>query len=202
MKFATAYAPLGLTMLALIAGAWYMHARLESGGASATPTLVTIPDMPTKLSLTSLAFSDGSRLPASLTCDSDHPTNPPLAIAGVPAGTKSLALIVDDPDVPKILVPSGVFDHWILFDIPATTTEIAAGASPGIPGNNSAGEAGFYPPCPPKQYEPSEHRYVFTLYALDIVLGLSMGTDKATLLAAIQGHIIAQATLVGRYQRK
>ena len=202
MRFATAYAPLGLTLIALIAGAWFMHARLDSGVIPPVLPHATIPAMSTTLSLASPAFADGASILASFTCDDTHPSNPPLIISEVPADAKSLALIVDDPDVPKTLMQSGVFDHWILFDIPTSTESISSGSSAGIAGNNSAGKSGYYPPCPPKEYEPSEHRYVFTLYALDTTLGLPEGTDKTTLLAAMEGHIISKASLTGRYRRK
>jgi hypothetical protein len=123
-------------------------------------------------------------------------------IAGTPAQTKSLVLIMDDPDVPRSIKPDGVFDHWVLFNIPPDTKIIAEGGSVGTPGKNSVGQHTYTGPCPPPQFEPAEHRYVFTLYALDTLLPLSAGATKAEVLQAAEGHIIAHTMLTGRYQRK
>lgn len=127
--------------------------------------------------------------------------SPALSISGTPSNTKSLALIMDDHDVPKTLRPDGVFDHWVLFNISPEIKEIAEGGSAGTSGANSANKNVYTGPCPPPQYEPSEHRYVFTLYALDTELPLAAGASKVDVLNAIQGHIIAQTQLVGRYRR-
>ncbi|OHB19612.1 MAG: kinase inhibitor, partial [Parcubacteria group bacterium RIFCSPHIGHO2_01_FULL_56_18] len=124
-----------------------------------------------------------------------------LSIGGVPEGTKSLALIMDDPDVPKVLRADGVFDHWVLFNIPADTREIPEGGSIGVAGANSAGKNAYAGPCPPPQYEPSEHRYVFKLYALDSELPLQAGATKEEVEKAMEGHILGQTQLVGRYKR-
>lgn len=152
------------------------------------------------LALGSPAFADGAAIPAAFTCDGDQ-TNPPIRIAGVPAGVKSLALIMDDPDVPKALKPDGIFDHWILFNIPPETKEILSGAAVGIAGGNGAGKAHYTGPCPPKEYEPSEHRYFFKLYGLDAKLDLPVGSSKATVEQAMEGHVIAKTQLMGTYQR-
>lgn len=153
--------------------------------------------------LTSPAFADGASIPAAYTCDDRRELSPTLAITGTPDDAKSLALIMDDPDVPKALYPDGgEFDHWILFNIPAQTKAIMEGESVGTPGANSAGQNAYTGPCPPPQYDPSEHRYVFTLYALDTDLPLSAGASKAQVLSAMQGHIIAQTQLIGRYKRR
>ncbi|PIR84050.1 YbhB/YbcL family Raf kinase inhibitor-like protein [Candidatus Kaiserbacteria bacterium CG10_big_fil_rev_8_21_14_0_10_51_14] len=152
------------------------------------------------LILTSSAFRDGGVIPARFTCDGEE-VNPPLSISGVPEGTKTLALIMDDPDVPKALLPDGVFDHWILFNIPPETHEIAAGVTVGITGISGAGKNEYIGPCPPVQYEPSEHRYFFTLYALDTTLPLLVGSSKREVFAAMQGHMLARAELMGKYKR-
>jgi len=154
------------------------------------------------LILTSLTFIANGSIPSKYTCDEDRSLSPPLSIAGVPAGAKSLALIMDDPDVPKQLRPDGVFDHWTLFNIPAGTREIPEGGSVGIAGANGAGNNAYTGPCPPPQYEPSEHRYVFTLYALDSMLALQAGASKKEVIAAMQGHILDQTQLIGKYKRK
>src|SRR3989338_3781350 len=157
--------------------------------------------MATNLSITSTAFEQNGRIPSTYTCDGDRTINPPLAFSGVPEGAKSLALIMDDPDVPKQLKPDGVFDHWILFNTSPATREIAEGKSAGTAGANDAGGNAYYGPCPPPQYEPSEHRYIFALYALDSELSLKEGATKKEVLQAMEGHVIQQAQLMGRYKR-
>lgn len=150
--------------------------------------------------LTSSAFANNASMPAVYTCDGEQ-KSPPLSIQGVPEGTVSLALLADDPDVPKELMPSGVFDHWVLYNIPPDTIAIPEGGSVGTVGVNTKGNAVYAAPCPPKQYEPSEHRYIFTLYALSTKLDLPPGAKKAEVLAAINGHVLAEAQLIGRYKR-
>jgi len=104
--------------------------------------------------------------------------------------------------VPKALHADGVFDHWVLFNIPAETREIPEGGSVGVAGANGAGKNAYTGPCPPPQYEPSEHRYIFKLYALDSELPLRAGATKADVEKVMEGHIVAQTELVGRYKRK
>jgi Raf kinase inhibitor-like YbhB/YbcL family protein len=154
------------------------------------------------LKLTSPAFAESGSIPSMYTCDGERSLSPALTFAGVPAAAKSLALIMDDPDVPKQLRPDGVFDHWTLFNIPASTHEIPEGGSVGIAGANGAGKNAYTGPCPPPQYEPSEHRYVFTLYALDRMLALKAGATKQEVKTAMQGHILDQTQLIGKYKRK
>ena len=153
------------------------------------------------LSITSPAFEQNGRIPGKYTCDGNRTISPPLAFSGVPERAKSLALIMDDPDVPKMLHSDGVFDHWILFNIPPATREIAEGASVGIAGANGSGASAYTGPCPPPQYEPSEHRYVFVLYALDSELSLKEGATKKEVLQVMEGHVIQQAQLIGKYKR-
>jgi len=113
-------------------------------------------------------------------------------VEDVPAGTTALALVMDDPDA-----PGGVWDHWIAYDIPVTQQIPEDVASLGMAGRNSWGRTGYGGPCPPG----GTHRYVFTLYALDAQLGLEPGANKAALLAAISGHVLAETVLMGRYSR-
>lgn len=153
------------------------------------------------LTLTSPAFADNASIPPRFTCDGDRSVSPALLIAGVPEGTKSLTLIMDDPDVPKALHADGVFDHWVLFNISADAREIAEGGSVGVAGANGAGKNAYTGPCPPPQYEPSEHRYIFRLYALDDELPLQTGATKEEVEKAMEGHIIAETRLTGRYKR-
>jgi len=149
------------------------------------------------MDLTSDAFEHEGAIPARYTCDGED-LSPPLSITGIPDGTASLALVVDDPDAPR-----GVWDHWVVSDIPtpggpSPTLIIPAGqAPPGTPGANSWGRTGYGGPCPPS----GTHRYFFVVYALDIRPGLPPGASKADLLDAAEGHVLAEATLMGRYGR-
>ncbi len=158
--------------------------------------------MKTNLVLTSSVFEQNGKIPTPYTCDGTRDLHPPLSISGVPEGTKSLALIMYDPDVPKELKPDGIFDHWILFNIPPEITEIPEGGSFGIVGVNGRGEHAYTGPCPPKEYEPSEHRYFFSLYALDTELPLLATATKDEVLQAMEGHILGETELIGRYKRK
>lgn len=151
------------------------------------------------LTVSSSAFKEGDRIPAKYTCQGQD-VSPPLAWSEPPAGTQSVALIVDDPDA-----PGGVFTHWVLFNIPPdsrelpeavpTQAELASGAKQG---KNDFGRTSYGGPCPPPG---RPHRYQFTLYALDQPLGLEGGASKKQLLSAMEGHILAQGQLTGTYQR-
>lgn len=149
------------------------------------------------MQLTSTVFTNNGAIPAKYTCDGED-VNPPLTIAGVPAGTQSLVLIVDDPDVPKSIREDGMWDHWIVFNIPPDTTEISAGMEPaGVHGKGTNGDTGYHGPCPPD----GQHRYFFKLYALDTVLNLGEGAGKAGVEQAMTGHILEQTELIGLYER-
>ena len=150
--------------------------------------------------ITSAAFEDGGVIPSRYTCDGAN-VSPSVVFHGVPPGAKSLVIIADDPDVPREL-GGGVFDHWILFNIPPTVTGIPEGGSAGIAGVNGGGERGYFGPCPPPRYEPHEHRYFFKAFALDTTLSLSDGASKAEVEAALIGHVLAESVLLGRYQRQ
>lgn len=156
------------------------------------------------LALSSPAFTDGEIIPAKYTCDGNREFSPPLTIGGVPEGTKTLALLMDDPDISQFAKKSGgieAFDHWVLYNIPPDTKEIREGAAPGIAGLNTAGGIGYAGPCPPPQYEPKEHRYIFTLYALSGELRFDVPPTKQQVLDAIRPLTLAAATLTGRYSR-
>lgn len=155
----------------------------------------------TTMHITSSAFEDGALIPKLYTCDGDRTLSPALSFKDVPEDAVSLVLIMDDPDVPKALRPDGVFDHWVLFNISPETREIPEGGTMGIAGVNSRGESEYAGPCPPPEYEPSEHRYFFKLYALDAMLPLSLGATRGEVEQAMQEHILEEAQLMGRYQR-
>ena len=151
------------------------------------------------LTVSSSAFQEGDKIPAKYTCEGQD-VSPSLAWSEPPAGTRSLVLIVDDPDA-----PGGVFTHWLLFNIPPdsrelpeavpTQAELASGA---LQGKTDFGRTGYGGPCPPPGHP---HRYQFTLYALDQPLDLERGASKKQLLSAMEGHILTQGQLTGIYQR-
>jgi Raf kinase inhibitor-like YbhB/YbcL family protein len=150
-------------------------------------------------SLTSSAFADGSNIPPKFTCDAGT-TNPSPALAwkDAPAGTKSFALILHDPDAP---MPGG-FTHWVLFDVPSSTTQLPEAFQPGsvgVSGNSGFRRQGYGGPCPPS----GVHHYHFALSALDVAsLGLQAGATKADVEKAKEGHVVGKAELVGLYQRQ
>jgi hypothetical protein len=150
------------------------------------------------LKLTSPAFDHEDSIPPIYTCDGEN-INPPLQISGVPEGTKSLALIVEDPDVPLSLKPDGMFDHWIIFNLEPEDQTIAEDVGEiGIPGENTRGELNYTGPCPPDK----EHRYFFKLFALNAPVDLLEGATKEELMEAMEGHILESAELMGTYERQ
>ena len=154
--------------------------------------------------LTSSAFENNGKIPAKYTCDGERGLSPPLAISGVPEGTKSFVLIMDDPDIPEVFKESrGIdsFDHWTLYNIPAGTTDIPEGAVPGMAGLNGAGREGYTGPCPPPEHEPREHRYIFKLYALCDTLHFNESPTKQQVLDALAPLLINETELTGRYAR-
>lgn len=146
--------------------------------------------------VTSRAFKQGGSIPTKYTCQGAD-ISPPLEFFEVPKEAKSLALIMDDPDVPLTLRKDGMWVHWVLYDIPVGTKAIKEGASIGTSGQNTSGQNQYMGPCPPDR----EHRYFFKLYALDTILNLPEGASKEKLLHAIEGHILAQAELIGLYEK-
>ena len=149
------------------------------------------------MQLKSEAFENKGLIPAQFTCDGAD-VNPALEISDVPKRAQSLALIMDDPDVPKNLREDGMWDHWIVFNIPPNTFVIEQGNEPiGIHGQGTSGNMNYHGPCPPD----GEHRYFFKLFALDTRLTLKEGVSKTEVEKAMGGHIIEQAELVGKYSR-
>lgn len=150
------------------------------------------------MKLISSVFDEGAMIPSKYTCDGAD-VSPPLKWGELPDGTKSLALICDDPDAPV-----GTWVHWVYYDIPAETEglpeNVATNERPvegGTQGINDFRKIGYGGPCPPG----GTHRYYFKLYALDIPLNLSSGATKKQLLKAMENHIIGQAQLMGKYRR-
>ncbi|MBN1786528.1 MAG: YbhB/YbcL family Raf kinase inhibitor-like protein [Candidatus Methanofastidiosa archaeon] len=144
-----------------------------------------------KLRIRSDIFEDGGNIPSKYTCQGAD-INPPLTIEDVPEGTRSLALIMDDPDAPM-----GTWNHWLVWGI-WPNDNIAEGSVPGIQGTNDFRQARYGGPCPPSGI----HRYYFRIYALDTILNLKEGAEREELENAMDGHIIGKAELMGKYRRK
>ena len=154
------------------------------------------------LTLTSTAFHHNGEIPSRHTCDGED-ISPPLAWSGVPAGAKSLVLIIDDPDAPDPKAPRMTWVHWVLYNIPPATTRLPeAMAAKNLPkgtleGVNDWKRTGYGGPCPPI----GRHRYIHKLYALDTVLPDMGRPTKAKVESAMRGHILSQTEMVGTYQR-
>jgi len=152
----------------------------------------------TPFTITSSAFTDGTTIPVEYTCNGQS-KSPPLSWAGLPAGTVSLALIMEDPDAPV-----KNFTHWVIFNLPRETSGLQEAvprdgtlADGAVQGKNGGRGIGYIGPCPPKG---PAHHYVFTVYALDKSLDLAAGATKDEVRQAMEGHILGQATLIGIYQ--
>lgn len=155
------------------------------------------------LSVTSPDFDANAEIPTPHTCEGED-RSPALTFGGVPEGTRSLALIVDDPDAPDPAAPKMTWVHWVLYDLPPTTTRLpAAVATAALPpgtreGLNDFERTAYGGPCPPI----GRHRYLHKLFALDVTLGDLGQPTSADLQAAMKGHVLAEAVLVGTYQKK
>jgi Raf kinase inhibitor-like YbhB/YbcL family protein len=193
-----------LAMIVVLIGAGCLSQKTETSGAPLNdqmagyePTSISdqkdeVEDM-ANMEITSAAFKDMGSIPKEYTCDGDN-VSPPLSIRGVPEGTRSLALLVDDPDA-----PAGDWVHWLMWDIKPTTSEIARNSVPdgAVQGQTDFRENGWGGPCPPS----GTHRYFFKVYALDSRPDLGRNAKKSDFLVAIKGHILAQAQIVGTYKR-
>lgn len=156
-------------------------------------------DVPMTFSMKSNAFTNESGIPEEFTCDGVD-NSPELSWTSPPAGTKSFALIMDDPDA-----PSGTWVHWVLYDLPENVRQLPKGVqkTEKLPNGAKQGmtdfrKVGYYGPCPPKG---PAHRYYFKLYALDCLLNLAPKASKADVEKAMQGHVLAEAVLMGKYGR-
>lgn len=168
-----------------------------------TQILVLLTEESMAMQLSSPAFSDGGRIPVQYTCEGeDH--SPPLAWSGAPEETRSFVLIVDDPDAPDPKAPKRVWVHWVVVNIPPAVAGLSENASrQGLPagsleGVNDAHERHYHGPCPPI----GEHRYFHKLYALDATLAFAAPPTKAQVVEAMEGHILAQAQIVGVYHKR
>ena len=202
MKRTNPYAVFLISLLAFVligCLVLYLLGPAEEGEVVSTITAETpLEEMEVTMNLTSSAFAQGQPIPVRYSCKGDD-VSPALAWDEPPAGTKSLALIMDDPDAPV-----GTWVHWVLFNIPVSAREwpentptdsiLPNGAAQGI---TSARSHGYHGPCPPS----GTHRYFFKLYALDTLLSLPSSANKADLLTAMEGHILAQAELMGTFSK-
>jgi Raf kinase inhibitor-like YbhB/YbcL family protein len=169
---------------------------------SNSPTQAPAPLPPTKeaslsFEISSPAFTNGQPIPSDFSCDGND-SSPALAWTEPPSGTQSFALIMDDPDAPM-----GTWVHWVIFNIPASARGLAESmptdsqlSDGSVQGKTSAGSNGYHGPCPPS----GTHRYFFKLYALDTILSLTAKADKKELLAAMEGHVLANAELMGTFK--
>jgi len=145
-----------------------------------------------ELAVTSSAFKNEENIPVKYTCEGDE-VSPPINVEEIPEGTKSLVIIMEDPDA-----PNGTFTHWLLWNIDPGTAYLDDQSIETVSGKNSAGETGYRGPCPPS----GSHRYYFHVYALDNVLDLEEGAEKSELKLAMEPHIIGEGKLMGRYQKQ
>jgi Raf kinase inhibitor-like YbhB/YbcL family protein len=197
----TAWALQGLGFLILMVALILVLEKRPTEKTSLEPTLITsVTTMPmndTSIVVRSPAFSDGRPIPEKYTCDGEN-MSPPLAFDNIPAKAVSLVLVVEDPDVPKNLREDGMWNHWIVFNIPPNTSRIGEGERPkGVTGVNTNKTFSYVGPCPPDR----EHRYFFKVFALDTSLRLPEGATKEEVLTAIQGHILSTGQLIGTYTR-
>lgn len=197
-----AYALLGLSFLIVFGGAYVLYEQAHA------PTMEEVPlaDNDAKimsLELTSPRFEAGGTIPKQYTCDGEG-INPPMQLANIPEGTKSLVLVMDDPDIPEAVKDSmGIekFDHWVVYNIPPDTLEIPENAQVGTPAKNSKGEAAYTGPCPPADQEPTEHRYIFRVYAVSEELSFDDVPTLDDVEAAAQEQSLGSAKLIGVYDR-
>ncbi|MEN8040704.1 MAG: YbhB/YbcL family Raf kinase inhibitor-like protein [Actinomycetota bacterium] len=181
------YHPLAVAIALVIAGC-------SPSSGDAAPAATDVPSTTTAteasaMEITSPAFEHGNPIPLKYSCDGEN-VSPLLDIADAPTETAVLVLIMDDPDA-----PGGTWDHWIAYDIPPTESIGEGDHTIGTGGLNSWKQTGYGGPCPPS----GVHRYFFKLFALDSELGLAGSATKAAVLDAMEGHVIADATLMGTF---
>jgi Raf kinase inhibitor-like YbhB/YbcL family protein len=191
----TAHVATGLASLIVLALAAGCGGDDESPSPPGGGTDTGAADEPAAdLTVESSAFAEGEPIPAEHTCEGAN-TSPPLSWSGLPEGTQSVAIWLDDPDA-----PGGAFTHWLAWDLDPGAGGVDAGQAAPVEGANDAGENGYFGPCPPGGDGP--HRYVFHVYALDLAeLGLPAGSDAAALRAALEGHILAEGEYSGTFER-
>lgn len=164
----------------------------------ASPPSAASPDQKTEIKVTSVAFQQGQPIPRAYSCAGVN-VSPPLEWSGVPKAAKTIAIVVDDPDA-----AGGPWVHWLLYNVPAdnigfveNVPESETLKAGGFQGKNDFGKIGYGGPCPPS----GTHRYFFKLYAVDVELPLKAGATRAELEKAVAGHVLAQAELMGTFQK-
>ena len=185
-----------IVLLTLVLTVLYNNYVVRKSNIEQIPTITT-----KDMKLISSTFEQDKLIPSEFTCDGAG-TNPALSWSDVPDKALSLALIMDDPDVPTSIKPDGMFVHWVVFNIDPSAQGIPLAVSArstleGTQGSNGAGSQGYIGPCPPDR----EHRYFFKLYALDQKLNLPAGASKTDVEEKMTGHILETAELMGRYDR-
>lgn len=184
---------IGIGATIILIGGYYASQHTPSSPDIRNTGTMNASIMKGTLTLESPAFAHEEMMPAKYTCDGKD-ISPALSWSGVPEGTQSLVLIMDDPDA-----PGRTWDHWVVFNIPVSRSDVEEGSEPeGVPGKNSWGRGGYGGPCPPS----GTHRYFFRLYALDSMLGLPEGTSKVDVLAAMEGHVLGEVELIGKYKKQ
>ena len=176
---------------AVLAALVAVAVTVPAGCGRDTPRVPT-PEASMSITVSSTAFADGADIPRRYTCDGAN-VSPPLRFAGVPSGTRELALLVEDPDA-----PGGTFVHWVAWGIDPATPELAEGGTPPGTGVNGFGRRGYGGPCPPRG---APHRYVFTVLALSHPVTLSPAASANDLRKAAAGIVLAEGRLTGRYAR-
>lgn len=175
-----------IAILVLVAaGVWFWQNRHGEE--------ISFPEVSGLMEIKSSAFEHNGEIPSKYTCDGEN-INPPLSIADVPEGAKSLVLVVEDPDA-----PSGTFTHWTVWNISPQAMEISENSVPeeAVEGKTDFGKVGYGGPCPPS----GTHRYFFKAYALDTTLDLARGAAKSELTQAVEGHVLGSAELIGLFAR-
>lgn len=192
----TAFALCSLLLVALV----LCSCRSEKSANTTQPSNANAPGSgKAEIKITSTIFQEGAMIPRPYTCDGPN-VSPSLKWENVPAGAKTLALIADDPDA-----PNQTWVHWVLYNLPADVKGLVENAPKqstlaggvGLQGKNDFGQIGYDGPCPPN----GTHRYYFKLYALDAELALAPGATKEELLKAMEGHVLAEGQLMGKYQK-
>jgi Raf kinase inhibitor-like YbhB/YbcL family protein len=200
-----AYGLLGVSFIIVFSGVFVLLSdKAHTPAQNDVPSPVSDNQSETmSLSLTSTAFEHNGSIPSLYTCDGEN-ISPPLSISGVSEDAKSLVLVMDDPDIPaEIKAERGIekFNHFVVYNLPVDTAQIPQGATLETMGTNSTGEGAYRGPCPPREYAPTEHRYIFRLYALSEALTFEETPTLDEVEEAAKKVTIEQAELIGLYER-
>lgn len=193
---------LSFIFLIVIAVTLYQQSHDTQGNRTSNmPNDILIQSNSNDMRITSTKFDNGEHIPSKFTCDGEN-INPPLLIEKVSPDAVTLAITMHDPDVPSEVRKDRNWDHWILYNLAPDTKSIPENAS--LDAHllrNSSGKFGYVGPCPPREYEPTTHRYIFTLYALNTELNLPENMTRSEFESVISEHVIEKAELIGIYER-